>query len=274
MRYQFQSHQTQFSWKPKIFTEVIKILIGINVGLFALRILIVNYFDIVTILGLSSQSIWPLVWQPVTYMFVHGGFWHVAINMFVLWMFGSELEMVWGRKEFLRYYFVTGIGSGLIWLLFNIGNPYSILIGASGAIYGVLVAYGLMFPNRIIYLYFLFPIKVKWFVIVIGVIAFFSSMNNASNISHITHLSGMIIGYLYLSSQQRWKKLRFGFRKLFVEFKTAQRDKTHLKKRTQDSEIDRILDKISDVGYKNLSEDEIAKLYLGSRRKYRGRPKN
>lgn len=274
MRYQFQSHQTQFSWKPKIFTEVIKILIGINVGLFALRILIVNHFDIVTILGLSSQSIWPLVWQPVTYMFVHGGFWHVAINMFVLWMFGSELEMVWGRKEFLRYYFVTGIGSGLIWLLFNIGNPYSILIGASGAIYGVLVAYGLMFPNRIIYLYFLFPIKVKWFVIVIGVIAFFSSMNNASNISHITHLSGMIIGYLYLSSQQRWKKLRFGFRKLFVEFKTAQRDKTHLKKRTQDSEIDQILDKISDVGYKNLSEDEIAKLYLGSRRKYRGRPKN
>lgn len=274
MRYQFQSHQTQFSWKPKIFTEVIKILIGINVGLFALRILIVNHFDIVTILGLSSGSIWPLIWQPVTYMFVHGGFWHVAINMFVLWMFGSELEMVWGRKEFLRYYFVTGIGSGLIWLLFNIGNQYSILIGASGAIYGVLVAYGLMFPNRIIYLYFLFPIKVKWFVIVIGVIAFFSSMNTASNISHITHLSGMIIGYLYLSSQQRWKKLRFGFRKLFVEFKTAQKDKTHLKKQTRDSEIDRILDKINDVGYKNLSEDEIAKLYLGSRRKYRGRPKN
>ncbi len=274
MRYQFQSHQTQFSWKPKIFTEIIKILIGINVGLFALRTLIVNYFDIVTILGLSSGSIWPLIWQPVTYMFVHGGFWHVAINMFVLWMFGSELEMVWGRKEFLRYYFVTGIGSGLIWLLFNIGNPYSILIGASGAIYGVLVAYGLMFPNRIIYLYFLFPIKVKWFVIVIGVIAFFSSMNNASNISHITHLSGMIIGYLYLNSQQRWKKLRFGFRKLFVEFKTARRDKTHIKKQTQETEIDRILDKINDVGYKNLSEDEIAKLYLGSRRKYRGRPKN
>jgi membrane associated rhomboid family serine protease len=274
MRYQFQSHQTQFSWKPKIFTEVIKILIWINVGLFVLRLLSVSRFDIVTVLGLSSGSVWPLIWQPVTYMFIHGGFWHVAINMFVLWMFGSELERVWGRKGFLQYYFVTGIGSGLVWLLFNIGNPYSILIGASGAIYGVLVAYGLMFPNRIVYIYFLFPIKVKWFVIIIGAIAFFSSMNNASNISHLTHLSGMIIGYIYLISQRRWKKIQFGFRKLFVEFKTAQRDKAHRKKQAQESEINRILDKISDEGYENLSKEEIDKLVSGSRRKYRGHPKN
>ena len=89
-----------------------------------------------------------MIWQPLTYLFLHGGIWHVLINMFVLWMFGTEMESVWGSKKFLQYYLITGVGSGLIWLLFNYGNNYSVLIGASGAIYGILLAYGLMFPNR------------------------------------------------------------------------------------------------------------------------------
>ena len=100
-----------------------------------------------------------MIWQPITYMFIHGDFFHVFMNMFVLWMFGSEMESIWGRKQFLKYYFITGIGSGLIWLLFNINNPYSLLIGASGAIYGILLAYGLMFPNRKVLIYFLLNIS-------------------------------------------------------------------------------------------------------------------
>ncbi|MFC1550095.1 rhomboid family intramembrane serine protease [Candidatus Neomarinimicrobiota bacterium] len=265
MRYQFQSHQTQLSWKPSVFTEAIKILIWTNIGLFLLRLTAINQFDIVNVFGLSSGSIWPMIWQPITYMFMHGGFWHVAINMFVLWMFGSELEFTWGRKNFLKYYFITGIGSGMIWLILNIGNPQSVLIGASGAIYGILMAYGLMFPNRTVYLYFLFPIKVKWFVIFIGAVAFFSSMNDASNISHITHLSGMIIGYLYLNTNSNWKKLKFNFRKLIIEFKTEQKVKTREKKQGIEREINKILEKINEVGFDNLTKNERETLERSSR---------
>ena len=150
MRYQFQSEQGNTSFKPKIFTEAIKVLIWINVGLFALKFISQSQIDLARIFGLSSNTVWPMIWQPVTYMFIHGDVFHVLINMFVLWMFGSEMESIWGRKQFLRYYFLTGIGSGLIWLLFNSGQSYAVLIGASGAIYGVLVAYGFTYPNRII----------------------------------------------------------------------------------------------------------------------------
>ena len=165
MRYQFQSEQGNLSFKPKFFTEAIKILIWINVGLFLLKLISQSQIDLARIFGLSSNTVWPMIWQPVTYMFIHGDFFHVLINMFVLWMFGSEMESIWGRKQFLRYYFITGIGSGLVWLLFNLGQSYAVLIGASGAIYGILLAYGMMFPNRTVYLYFMIPIKVKWFVI-------------------------------------------------------------------------------------------------------------
>ena len=105
MRYQFQSHQTQFTWNPRRFTDAIKILIIINVGMYLLQIITVSQLDMIRIFGLSAETIWPLIWQPITYMFMHGGVWHVAINMFVLWMFGTELETIWGKNEFLKYYF-------------------------------------------------------------------------------------------------------------------------------------------------------------------------
>ena len=99
------------------------------------------------------------------------------------------MESIW----FLQY------GSGLVWLIFNYGSNYSILIGASGAIYGILLAYGLMFPNRKVLIYFLFPIRVKYFVAILALISFVSSIDTSgSNISHLTHLSGMIIGFVYL----------------------------------------------------------------------------
>ena len=113
--------------------------------MYLLQKITVSQLDMIRIFGLSTKTIWPLIWQPITYMFMHGGVWHVAINMFVLWMFGTELETIWGKKEFLKYYFVTGIGAGMIWLFFNIGGSDAILIGASGAVYGILMAYGLMF---------------------------------------------------------------------------------------------------------------------------------
>ena len=266
MRYQFQSHQTQFTWNPRRFTDAIKILIIINVGMYLLQIITVLQLDMIRIFGLSAETIWPLIWQPITYMFMHGGVWHVAINMFVLWMFGTELETIWGKNEFLKYYFVTGIGSGIIWLLFNIGGSNAILIGASGAIYGILMAYGLMFPNRIVYVYFLFPVKVKWFVIFIGAIAFFSSMGTGSNISHLTHLSGMLIGYLYLRFSDRWRNIMFIVRKKVVEMKSMQKDRNNQQKMKLQQEVDRLLDKANISGWESLSEEEQTKIQLSSRK--------
>lgn len=274
MRYQFQSHQTQFTWNPRRFSDAIKVLIIINVGMYLLQIITGSQERMIEIFGLSTETIWPMIWQPITYMFMHGGIWHVAINMFVLWMFGTELENIWGKNEFLKYYFVTGVGSGIIWLLFNIGGSNAILIGASGAIYGILMAYGLMFPNRIVYVYFLFPVKVKWFVIFIGAIAFISSMGTGSNISHLTHLSGMLIGYLYLRFSDHWRNMKFNFRKKIIELKSMQKGKDNQQKMKLQQEVDRLLDKANICGWESLTEEEQIKLQASSWKLSSKKPKD
>lgn len=275
MRYQFQSEYGQHSWKPRMFTTAIKLLIGANIVMFILKALTAMYnVNMVGALGLSPQTIWPMLWQPITYMFIHGDIWHVAINMFVLWMFGSELEMIWGQRSFLKYFFVTGIGSGLVWVLFNMGTSYTVLIGASGAIYGILMAYGLLFPNRTVYLYFLIPIKVKWLVLLIGAIAFFSSFNDTSNISHVTHLSGMILGYLYLKKEWKWNKMSVSVRRKVVELKSARDERKQKHIHMAQKDLDRILDKINESGIDSLTEDEKDVLYSSSKRLSRNRPKD
>ena len=274
MRYQFQSPQTQFTWNPRRFSDAIKVLIIINVGMYILQIITASQLDMIRIFGLSTETIWPLIWQPITYMFTHGGVWHVAINMFVLWMFGSELETIWGKNEFLKYYFITGVGAGIIWLFFNIGGSSAILIGASGAVYGILMAYGLMFPNRTVYVYFLFPIKVKWFVIFIGAMAFISSMGTGSNISHLTHLSGMLIGYLYLRFSDHWQNITFNFRKKFVELKSMQKSKGKQRKMKLQQEVDILLDKANTCGWESLTEEEQIKLQSSSWKLSSKKPKN
>jgi len=274
LKYQFQSEQGNLSFKPKIFTDAIKILIIINVGLFLLRFVAKSQIDLAGIFGLSPNTVWPMIWQPITYMFIHGDLFHVLINMFVLWMFGSEMESIWGRAQFLRYYFLTGVGSGLVWLLFNAGQSYSVLIGASGAIYGILIAYGMMFPNRTVYLYFMIPIKVKWFVVFLGVVAFLSSFNNNTNISHLTHLSGMVIGFVYLRYYWHWKDFRFSVHKQIEEFRSSISSKRDQKKIEMQNEVDQLLDKINETGYDNLTEEEKDLLYRASKDFSRGRKKD
>ena len=141
------------------------------------------------------------LWQLVTYLFLHGGFFHILFNMFALWMFGPDLEMLWGESEFLKFYFLTGIGAGVFDVVLNTlwGSPFSITIGCSGALYGLLLAFGLIFPNRPIFIWFIIPIKAKWFVLIIGAIEFFSEISGpGSGIAHLAHLGGMLIAYLYL----------------------------------------------------------------------------
>lgn len=141
------------------------------------------------------------LWQLVTYLFLHGGFFHILFNMFALWMFGPDLEQMWGESEFLKFYLICGIGAGVFDVVLNslFGSPNSLTIGASGAIYGLLLAFGLIFPNRPIFIWFVIPIPAKWFVVIIGAIEFFSEISGpGSGIAHLAHLGGMLVAYLYL----------------------------------------------------------------------------
>jgi len=138
------------------------------------------------------------VWQMVTYLFLHGGWLHIIFNLFALWMFGSDLESLWGGKKFLFYFFLTGIGAGLFCVLLQPSSQIPTL-GCSGAIFGLLLAYGMIFPDRPIYLYMIVPIKAKWFVVIMGVMEFVASYSDAgSGVSHVAHLGGMLFGFLYL----------------------------------------------------------------------------
>ncbi|HIA86682.1 MAG TPA: rhomboid family intramembrane serine protease [Candidatus Marinimicrobia bacterium] len=232
--------------------------------------------ELFTIFGIVPSKTFGelMLWQPFTYLFFHGGIWHVLINMFVLWMFGSELEKFWGKKEFLRFFFITGIGSGLITILFSLSSTNPV-VGASGAIYGVLLAYGLLFPNRLVYLYFLIPIKVKYLVILIGAIAFFSSLNPGnSNISHLTHLSGMVIGFIYLRSSINWNTINHFVIHRKDEIKRHYEDKKNEKREALKLQVDAILDKINDVGYDNLSESEREFLFKASKKLSEDEAKN
>jgi membrane associated rhomboid family serine protease len=157
------------------------------------------------------------LWQPFTYLFLHAGFFHIIFNLFVLWMFGPDLESLWGGKRFLFYYFLTGVGAGVVDVLLS---PHSIVmtIGCSGALFGLMLAYGLLFPERPIYMYFFIPIKAKWFVVLMGVIEFVSLFGQAgTGVSYIAHLSGMLIGYLYL----RGFRLPSGLRRNYEDWRRA-----------------------------------------------------
>jgi membrane associated rhomboid family serine protease len=147
------------------------------------------------------------IWQLGTYMFLHGGLFHILFNMLALWMFGTELERLWGTRYFLKFYFVTGIGAAILTVLFSLlpfafaqQLQHSIVIGASGAIYGLLLAYALYYPDRPIYMYLVFPIPAKYFVLIMGAIAFYSSLAEVGGVANATHLGGLIVGYLFLRS--------------------------------------------------------------------------
>ena len=265
MRFQFQSDPGQFSYKPALFTDAIKILVSVNFGIFLLQTIARTEGMFFPLFGLVPKLVWSefMLWQPFTYLFFHGGIWHVLINMFVLWMFGSELERLWGKKHFLKFYFVTGVGAGLVTMIFGL-NSMTPIVGASGAVYGVLLAYGLTYPNRTVYLYGIIPIKSLWFVIGIGVIAFMSSFDNVSQISHLTHLSGMVIGYLMLKRPLRFNDLWFTIRKRTLEYKIKHEEKKVTQHQEIEREIDHILDKINREGFDSLTEEEHDRLYKGS----------
>jgi len=197
MNYRYQVSSINFGGP---LTPVVKKIIIACVSVFVVQLIagdsVIRYFSLIP--GAVLENLY--FWQPFTYMFLHGGIFHLLFNMLALFMFGCEMERHWGSRRFLRYYLVTGIGAGLCVFL---TSTYSIpTIGASGAIYGVLLAYGMTFPDRIIYMYMIFPLQARYFVMIIGGIAFLSALSSGNTgISNIAHLGGMLFGYLYLKAK-------------------------------------------------------------------------
>jgi membrane associated rhomboid family serine protease len=213
---------TSFRFGPGALTPAVRALVIANVAAYLVTLVIPSIeIPLGLIPAAVVQRLW--VWQLVTYMFLHGGVFHILFNMLALWMFGVELERMWGTKFFVQYYFVAGLGAAATTVLLSL-LPFafadalyvSITIGASGAVYGLLLAYGLYFPDRPIYIYMVFPIPAKYFVLIIGAISFLSSVGGGGGgVAHAAHLGGLVSGYLYLKTgrghplielRYRWSK--------------------------------------------------------------------
>jgi membrane associated rhomboid family serine protease len=185
-------------------TQAVKALVIVNVAVFILQAMVDSSF--VVTFGLVPYLFWQklYLWQIFTYQFLHGGLFHILFNMLALWMFGCDLERQWGSRYFLKYYTICVAGGGILNALFLPGQVVP-SIGASAGIYGILLAQALLYPNRIIYFYFFFPIKMKHFVMIIGAISLYSSIvATHSGIAHLAHLGGMAFGYVYLRWGNPW----------------------------------------------------------------------
>jgi len=198
-------------------TTAVKVLLIGNVAVYAFTVLPLLLpseggrqvvANIIYHLGMTPTLFWGglTLWMPLTYMFLHSVVspMHILFNMLALWMFGGDVEQVFGTRQFIIYYLFCGAGAGLLVAILQpgLGVP---TIGASAAIYGLLVAFGLFYPNRVIYFFMIFPMRAKHFVLVIAGIVFLSSLASPGGpISHVAHLGGLVLGYLFIKRNKVW----------------------------------------------------------------------
>jgi membrane associated rhomboid family serine protease len=212
-------------FRPNRFPPVVKNLIIINALIFLLQMALKNQFPIDNLFALHDvHSVFFSPYQLITYMFMHGSIGHLLVNMLALWVFGSGLEEYWGAKRFIQFYFICGIGAGLLHLfvlylemepimaqfrMLSIDDQLSIVkdpnfkvniatVGASGAVFGCLAAFGYLFPNRFLYVYGMIPIKAKWLVLAYGGLELMMAIQNSAgdNVAHFAHLGGAIAGLI------------------------------------------------------------------------------
>jgi membrane associated rhomboid family serine protease len=275
-----------------------RIIVGAG---FTLSEVLMKYFSLIPLGGVTAGKIgtesiiWNFYpWQLITYQFMHGGFTHIFFNMFILWMFGMEVENIWGSKKFLSFYLICGIAAGLAQLfispLFSSPAP---TIGASGAIFGVMIAFGMLFPDRYIFLWFLIPIKAKYLIGFLFVLEIFWIGNAGSDVAHLAHLGGAIAGFIFIMLDKRidvplkhmlnrsgyrsgnqstnpFSGLSDKFKRKIQNVEEAKYYDINQKKEEEaeitQEEIDRILDKIGESGYQNLTEREKKILFDASKK--------
>ena len=242
-----------FGIGPGRMSPFIKVMLITNAAVFLLQYL---YPQSEYIFGLIPGEFFRQfpnrIYQPLTYMFLHGGIGHIFFNMFALWMFGTEIELALGTKRFARFYLLSGLFGALLVLLVK-QDQLIPTIGASAAIYGVLAAYWVSFPNRHLYLYFLFPVKVKWAIPGLMLIGF---LFGGRNVAHFAHLGGALFGLIYFKTD--WRTLALGRKIKDLRYK---RQSAKLEKNRQKAEeimkrVDEILDKINQVGIENISKED------------------
>ncbi len=257
-----------------------------------------RYFALNPIIGIdqAGQPYNFQIWQLFTFQFMHGGFSHIFFNMLMLWMFGMEIENIMGSDKFLVFYLLSGVGGGLLQavvspLLFGGGAP---TIGASAGVFGVMLAFAMFFPDRLIYLYFLIPVKAKYLIGFLVLIEFFS-VGNQSMVAHLAHVGGVLTAVTFILLDRKhminvngWTKYvknlfskgkknpYSSFRKTSSGFSKPSGSNVqeaqffdisdnNLNKKPTQEEIDRILDKISQSGYQNLTAKEKKVLFEASK---------
>lgn len=241
-------------------TKTVKALIIANTVLFVL-VHIFSGFNWFEIFGLVPRLVFNklMIWQFASYMFVHAGLWHLVVNMLMLWFFGPAIENAWGRKTFLTYYFFCGIGAGLCSFLTSV-NSFVPVIGASGAIFGILVAYALMFPETVILMFFIFPMKIRHAVLFLAGINLLGALSTPNaGIAYFAHLGGGLFGYLYLKNEWIRRSLahwRFSPSSVAHKAKENKRKKRELSEKELNRQVDQILDKISEQGIESLTRKE------------------
>ncbi|MEW6701798.1 MAG: rhomboid family intramembrane serine protease [Bacteroidota bacterium] len=293
------------------FPPVLKNILIVNIAVYFFQMIFENinfggvpgwyflnrYFALNPLTGVDQAGL-PYnfqIWQIFTYQFMHGGFTHILFNMFMLWMFGMEIENIMGSRKFLIFYLSCGVGAGLLQLLLPplLFEGLAPTIGASGAVFGVMIAFAMFFPDRYVFIYFLIPVKAKYLIAFLVVIEFLS-VGDQSVVAHIAHVGGALTGFTFImidrKNQLTAGNLFSSFRKsngMFSSSEFKKRNKfrpaayneiedakfydINESKKDDDAvdqeEIDRILDKISKSGYQKLSESEKKILFEASKKK-------
>ena len=287
-----------------LFPQIIKNLLVINGTLFFLTFISKGlsvdgeslYSVIMHYLALNPLGYSFMPWQLVTYQFLHGNFSHILFNMLALWMFGMEIEELWGPKRFLLFYLAAGVGGGLVQLIMSAlmdGRPAP-TIGASGAIFGVMIAFALMFPDRYVYVYFLIPVKAKYLIGFMIIFNLLAVNDDGGGVAYLCHIGGALTGFFYMMFDSGinfdlkqtlmsgnvlggMKTNRNKFPSAFSPGPSSPRVEDanfydiNSKKQREDTaitqaDIDEILDKISSSGYKSLSDHEKRILFEASKR--------
>jgi membrane associated rhomboid family serine protease len=222
--------------------------------------MMVYYFGLTPAIILTKYY----VWQLCTYMFLHGNFFHIFLNMYALMLFGIPVEQLWGSKKFLIYYFFTGIGAGITIFIINTAMGGSGLfiptIGASGAVFGLLLAFGVLFPNVELLVFFFIPMKAKYLVVLYGGIEFMSllSAGTDSSVSHVGHLGGLVCGLIFFLITRR-RGIEFTARKMKAKMGKEIKEREKVIKLENELSVDKlsaILEKLKRGGAEAISDDE------------------
>jgi membrane associated rhomboid family serine protease len=247
---------------------MVRKLILINGGVYLAQLFMPLLIEVPLRYPFGLDTAHPLhLWRYFTYLFIHGGPFHLLFNMFALWIFGSDMEDYFGGRRFLQYYFFTGVGAGVCVMLIDLlTGQRSLVIGASGAVFGLLLAFGIVYAERVItlLLFFVLPVtmKARHFVIIFGVIEFFFGVSGASRVAHFAHLGGMACGFFFLKApagffQARGPGIVQTLRERFRSLR-SERD---------DRRMDDLLRKVNEEGIQSLTDEEKQFLHRMSRTK-------